>query len=246
MTCVAWAITGGGSFIRELARGFLELKRRLGVKITVFASKWGYEVARIYGVARLLDLISPGNYLEELFVGDNGFYHLGRFSMGVYRVLVVAPATSNTVAKIAYGIADTLPTAVFAQATKTGTPVIVLPTDIPMEDGYAVSHTPCYVDQRVCMYSYERDCLPARKCPVKAMVVANNVVRIDLSRCIGCMECVKQCRYNAIHCWREIRVKVRKIDLENIKKLKEIGNVHVVKSVETLFDLLEEFLAKKK
>jgi flavoprotein len=43
---------------------------------------------------------------------------VGAFYYGTYHTLVVAPATSNTVAKCVYGISDTLVTNVFAQAGK--------------------------------------------------------------------------------------------------------------------------------
>ena len=43
---------------------------------------------------------------------------VGAFYYGVYHTLVLAPATSNTVAKCVYGISDTLATNVFAQAGK--------------------------------------------------------------------------------------------------------------------------------
>jgi flavoprotein len=46
-----------------------------------------------------------------------------------YHTLVVAPATSNTVAKCAFGISDTLPTNMFAQAGKLGIPGIVYACD---------------------------------------------------------------------------------------------------------------------
>jgi flavoprotein len=46
-----------------------------------------------------------------------------------YHTLVVAPATSNTVAKCALGISDTLPTNMFAQAGKLGIPSIVFACD---------------------------------------------------------------------------------------------------------------------
>src|SRR6516165_9346869 len=41
---------------------------------------------------------------------------VGLFYEGVFHTLVVAPATSNTVAKFVYGISDNLATNVFAQA----------------------------------------------------------------------------------------------------------------------------------
>jgi flavoprotein len=42
---------------------------------------------------------------------------------------VIAPATSNTVAKCAYGISDTLPTNLYAQAGKQCVPGIVFACD---------------------------------------------------------------------------------------------------------------------
>lgn len=47
----------------------------------------------------------------------------------VYHTVVVAPATSNTVAKCALGISDTLPTNIFAQAGKLAIPGIVFACD---------------------------------------------------------------------------------------------------------------------
>ena len=47
----------------------------------------------------------------------------------VYHTVVVAPATSNTVAKCAFGLSDTLPTNMFAQAGKLGIPGIVFACD---------------------------------------------------------------------------------------------------------------------
>jgi flavoprotein len=47
----------------------------------------------------------------------------------VYHTVVVAPATSNTVAKCAFGFSDSLPTNMFAQAGKLGIPGIVFACD---------------------------------------------------------------------------------------------------------------------
>ncbi len=47
----------------------------------------------------------------------------------VYHTVVVAPATSNTVAKCALGISDSLPTNIFAQAGKLAIPGIVFACD---------------------------------------------------------------------------------------------------------------------
>jgi len=47
----------------------------------------------------------------------------------VYHTVVIAPASSNTVAKCAFGISDTLPTNMFAQAGKLGIAGIVFACD---------------------------------------------------------------------------------------------------------------------
>jgi flavoprotein len=50
---------------------------------------------------------------------------VGLFYYGTYHTLVLAPATSNTVAKCVFGISDNLATNVFAQAGKCRVPTIV-------------------------------------------------------------------------------------------------------------------------
>jgi flavoprotein len=58
---------------------------------------------------------------------------VGLFYHGVYHTLVLAPATSNTVAKCVYGISDNLATNVFAQAGKCRVPIIVFACDTAPE-----------------------------------------------------------------------------------------------------------------
>ena len=58
---------------------------------------------------------------------------VGNFYYDVYHTLVVAPATSNTVAKCVYGISDNLATNVFAQAGKCRVPSIVFACDTAPE-----------------------------------------------------------------------------------------------------------------
>jgi flavoprotein len=58
---------------------------------------------------------------------------VGNFYHGIYHTLVVAPATSNTVAKCVVGISDNLATNVFAQAGKCRVPTIVFACDTAPE-----------------------------------------------------------------------------------------------------------------
>lgn len=121
---IAWAITGSGHFLTECVKQLNRYK-----DLDVFLSRAAEEVLRMY---RLWEAISGGHVRVYREAGASAPY-AGRFSMGVYRVLVVAPATSNSVAKFVHGISDTLVTNLFAQAGKSHVPIIVLPTDIAPE-----------------------------------------------------------------------------------------------------------------
>jgi flavoprotein len=58
---------------------------------------------------------------------------VGLFYYGNYHTLIMAPATSNTVAKCVVGISDTLVTNVFAQTGKCRIPAIVFACDTAPE-----------------------------------------------------------------------------------------------------------------
>ena len=59
----------------------------------------------------------------------NSPFITGRLQLGVFEFLLLAPATSNTVAKIAHGISDTMLTNAVIQSLKAYVPVIVMPVD---------------------------------------------------------------------------------------------------------------------
>src|SRR5215472_18393016 len=58
---------------------------------------------------------------------------VGLFYYGTYHTLILAPATSNTVAKCVVGISDALVTNVFTQARKCRLPAIVFACDTAPE-----------------------------------------------------------------------------------------------------------------
>lgn len=121
---IAWAITGAGHTLKECAE--LILKHD---KVDVFLSRAAEEVLRMYKLEHFLAAPDIAIYREALASAPV----VGRLSSGVYRVLVVAPASSNSVAKFVFGIADTLVTNMFAQAGKAQVPVLVYPTDLESE-----------------------------------------------------------------------------------------------------------------
>ncbi len=128
---IAWGITGAGAFLKESVDLLLTFPEDL---VDVFLSRAGEEVLKMYA---LWDVLSSK---YRVFLDRGASYPVsGRFSLGVYSLLVIAPATSNTVAKMAYGIADTLITNLFAQAGKAGVPSIILPTDV---DDIMISESP--------------------------------------------------------------------------------------------------------
>ena len=119
---IAWAITGAGHLINEC----MEMARSME-NCDLFFSKAGEEVIRIYHVG--LKSFQGRIYRDKAASAPI----CGAFAMGRYKLLIVAPATSNTVAKFVYGISDNLITNIFAQGGKSKVPIIVLPTDTEEE-----------------------------------------------------------------------------------------------------------------
>jgi len=144
-----WAITGAGYKIRSVFETMLKLKSELNIKITIVLSRAGYEVSRLYGVLGKLKLLSSGEYYEEIFV-ENPIKPIsrlpGRVMLGKYELLIMAPTTANTIAKIVNGIADTLVTQVYAMAEKSKTKVIIMPSDISEK---TITELPCIIDHAI-------------------------------------------------------------------------------------------------
>ena len=117
---LAWALTGSGHDFTEC----LELMVRIGA-MDVFVSKAAAEVIYMYRRER-----QPFPRSTKIIKDTSASAApVGRFYHGHYHTLVLAPTTSNTVAKCVLGISDTLITNVFAQAGKCRVPVIVYACD---------------------------------------------------------------------------------------------------------------------
>jgi len=116
----AWAVTGSGHYLEES----IALAARLP-RVDLFLSAAAEEVLPQYGV--------PLDQLKKRFRvfrdKSASSVPVGMLYSDLYHTVVVAPATSNTVAKCAYGFSDTLPTNMFAQAGKLGIPGIVFACD---------------------------------------------------------------------------------------------------------------------
>jgi flavoprotein len=113
---IAWGITGGGHLLKEC----VELLERIE-DVELFASPAGLEVMDMYKLKPRAKLVTDRSASTVSCRG---------FATGEYDLLIVAPATSNAVAKFVYGISDTTTTTIFAQCGKSRVPIIVLPTDV--------------------------------------------------------------------------------------------------------------------
>ena len=121
---LAWALTGSGHFFTES----LQLMSVIA-DLDVFITKAASEVVRMYRDD--LKKLQPS---ARIFKDTSASAApVGNFYKGYYHTLVVAPATSNTVAKCVLGISDTLATNVFAQAGKCRVPSIVFACDTAPE-----------------------------------------------------------------------------------------------------------------
>ena len=119
----AWVLTGSGHFFTESFALIHELEH-----CDVFVSKAANEVLRMYKLK--LDFPDGARVLHDKTASA---IPVGEFYHGVYHSVVIAPASSNTVAKCVLGISDTLATNVFAQAGKCRIPSIVFACDTAPE-----------------------------------------------------------------------------------------------------------------
>lgn len=244
MINMAWCITGAGANLREVVKCMYRVRERANPNITLFLTKWGLEVARIFGVLGDLKKIADNSYYREFLVENEGMFYIGRLNLKRYHLLVIAPATANSIAKMVMGIADNIASALYAQATKSGIPVIVMPTDAPKDSGFIETETPCYIDRDICDIDLCNTCPPLRSCPARAVTPIGRSMRIDLSRCIGCEQCVALCPRRAVRCWEKIRLRPRDIDLENIAKLSRDPLTLVVKNTEELEKSIDNLIKK--
>ena len=131
MTCdsknnkkLGWVITGSGHFFEEC----LDIMSNLG-EFDLFVSKAADEVIRMY---KKKNTSFPKNI--RIFRDTTASSApVGFFYKNIYHTLVVAPATSNSIAKFVAGISDNLATNIFAQAGKCKVPCIVLACDTEPE-----------------------------------------------------------------------------------------------------------------
>ncbi|WP_017980977.1 archaeoflavoprotein AfpA [Methanocaldococcus villosus] len=180
---IAWGITGCGDKIEEVVNLMIKLKNKYNLDIDVYTSKSGKVVLKWY---KLWDLLKDEFYDVRVEVDANAPFLPGKLQTGKYDLFIVAPATANTVAKIAHCIADTLITNSVAQAVKAKVPVYIFPPD-------------------------------------------NRVGEIE----------------TIIPGGKKLKLYIRKEDVENVNKLREMDGIYVIDNVEDIEKVILEHLNKK-
>lgn len=229
---IAWGVTGAGHYLKESYAVMAQL-RKDGHDVTTFVSRAGEEVSRMYGLFDELKAVSDGSYLNEVFLDSaqgSSFPKIGRFNLKRYDLFVLSPATSNTVAKVVYGIADTLVTNCAAQAMKSGVPCYVVPVD---QEQDVVSEMPYTLDRVKCEAC--ETCPPREACPNEAIDG-----QIDLLKCQGCGTCVDRCPKGAITGGGPVPVSIRKVDARNTRLLAEMENVTVFDRPRSLLKIIKK------
>jgi archaeoflavoprotein AfpA len=121
-----WGITGTGYLLQECIDLMKELQKDYKIDITVILSKEGAAVVKWY--KKWLDLTEAVKKVKIEKTPNIPFY-AGPLQLGKYDFFIACPVSANSVAKIVYGIADTLITNCVAQAIKGGQTVYIFPSD---------------------------------------------------------------------------------------------------------------------
>ncbi len=123
---IAWGITGCGDNLKDSINIMKDLIKEYNLDIKVFLSQAGETVVKWYKLYKDLKTNFPRSYTEK---SPNIPFLVGDLQLGRYDFLLIMPSTSNTVAKIAAGISDTLLSNAAAQAMKASIPVYIFPVD---------------------------------------------------------------------------------------------------------------------
>jgi archaeoflavoprotein AfpA len=182
---VAWGITGSGDRLHEVVETMKQARKqyRNDVRITVYLSKAGNEIVHFYDLFEDL----KENFDKIRIEANSNVPTLAvQLQSGKIEFLLIAPATGNSVAKIAIGIADSLLTNSAIMAMKSFIPVYILPCDY--KEGTTVTQLP------------------------------------DGS---------------------EMKIRVRKEDVENVKKIAAMDGVFILRKPEDIQNLFQKYFKKE-
>lgn len=177
---VAWGITGAGDRVAEYVDLMIQLKQEYEatLEIQVFVSKAADTMLKFYNLENTIKQ-SFQRYMVEL--NANSPFLAGWVQNKKYEFLLIAPASSNSVAKIANCIGDTMITNAASMALKAFVPVYINPVD------------------------YEEKIL-----------------------------------YTKLPNGKEMKLRVRKEDADQVRKLKQMEDVYVIAELEQIRDIFKK------
>jgi len=142
----AWGITGSGDRLVETVEIMKEMKEQYqsDVDIVVYLSKAGDQVVKYYKLVNSLRQNFDKIWVE---INPNSPFLAGQLQLGKFEFLLIAPATSNTVAKISMGIADSLLSNAAIMGQKAFVPIYIMPSDY--EEGIIATKLPDGRDMRL-------------------------------------------------------------------------------------------------
>jgi archaeoflavoprotein AfpA len=125
---IAWGITGCGDRLAETCEIMKDIKKEYEdqVEIRIYISKAGEQVLKYYN---LIDDLKKNFNKYKVEVNSNSPFLAGALQLGKFNFLLIAPCTSNTVAKIALGISDSMLSNSALMALKASISVYLMPSD---------------------------------------------------------------------------------------------------------------------
>ena len=166
------------------AFGLTEVKKEYmdKVEIQVFISKAGEVVLKYYG---LEEQVQQNFNKVSMEVSSNSPFLAAWMQMHKFEFLIIAPASSNTTAKIALGIGDTMLTNAASMSLKAFVPVYVVPVDF--EEKTVTTKLP-----------------------------------------------------NG----KDMKLRIRKEDAENVRKLEQMEDVHVLSEPQQILDVFKKWFSQ--
>jgi len=147
---VAWGITGAGDKILETVKAMEKINKEYEdrVDIEVFISKAGDQVIKYYEISGDIETNFDKTWVE---INANSPFLAGNIQLGKYDFMLIAPASSNTVAKISMRMGDTLISNAAIMGQKADVPIYILPSDY--EEGVTITKLPNGKDLKITIRS---------------------------------------------------------------------------------------------
>ncbi len=123
---ILWGITGCGDKLEETVNIMKELQKKYDLDVTVVLSINGEMVVRMYKLWQTLEANFKKVLIER---GPNAPFLVAPLQKGEYAFFLICPVTSNTTAKIAHEVSDSLISNCASQGLKAGNKVYIYPAD---------------------------------------------------------------------------------------------------------------------